>query len=76
MSYVFIALTIMLTVYGQLILKWQVGVHGHLLAAPLQPLNLVQLLLKPWVISAFAAAFVAITVRAVPPQGYGQCCRK
>lgn len=59
MSYVFIALTILLTVYGQLILKWQVGVHGHLLAAPLQPLNLVQLLLKPWVISAFAAAFGA-----------------
>lgn len=59
MNYVFIALTIVLTVYGQLILKWQVGVHGHLLAVPLQPLNLVQLLLKPWVISAFAAAFGA-----------------
>ncbi|MGX9718970.1 EamA family transporter [Stenotrophomonas acidaminiphila] len=59
MSYVFIALTILLTVYGQLTLKWQVGVHGHLLAAPLQPLNLVQLLLKPWVVSAFVAAFGA-----------------
>lgn len=59
MSYVFIALTILLTVYGQLILKWQVGVHGHLLSSPLQPLNLLQLLLKPWVISAFAAAFGA-----------------
>ena len=59
MSYLFIALTIMLTVYGQLILKWQVGVHGHLLSAPLQPLNVLQLLLKPWVISAFAAAFGA-----------------
>lgn len=59
MSYIFIALTIMLTVYGQLILKWQVGVHGHLLSAPLQPLNVLHLLLKPWVISAFAAAFGA-----------------
>lgn len=59
MSYVFIALTILLTVYGQLVLKWQVGLHGHLLSAPIQPLNIVQLLLKPWVISAFAAAFGA-----------------
>ena len=59
MSYFFIAMTILLTVYGQLILKWQVATHSHLLAAPLQPLNIVQLLLKPWVISAFAAAFGA-----------------
>ncbi len=51
--------TVLLTVYGQLVLKWQVGLHGHLLAAPLQPMNLLQLLLKPWVISAFAAAFGA-----------------
>lgn len=59
MSYFFIAMTILLTVYGQLVLKWQVGVHGHLLNSPLQPWNLVQLLLKPWVISAFVAAFGA-----------------
>ena len=59
MSYFFIAMTILLTVYGQLILKWQVGVHGQLLSAPLQPLNILQLLLKPWVISAFVAAFGA-----------------
>lgn len=59
MSYVFIAFTIFLTVYGQLVLKWQVGVHGHLIATPLQPMNLLHLLLKPWVISAFAAAFGA-----------------
>lgn len=59
MSYVFIGMTILLTAYGQLVLKWQVGLHGHLLASPIQPLNLLQLLLKPWVISAFAAAFGA-----------------
>lgn len=59
MSYVFIALTILLTAYGQLVLKWQVGLHSQLLASPIQPLNLLQLLLKPWVISAFAAAFGA-----------------
>lgn len=59
MSYVYIGLTILLTAYGQLVLKWQVGLHGHLLASPIQPLNVVQLLLKPWVISAFVAAFGA-----------------
>lgn len=59
MSYLFIAMTIVLTVYGQLVLKWQVGIHGHLLSAPLQPFNVLALLLKPWVISAFVAAFCA-----------------
>lgn len=59
MAYIYIALTILLTVYGQLILKWQVNLYGYLLAPPLRPLNLVTLLLKPWVISAFVAAFGA-----------------
>ncbi len=59
MSYLFIALTIILTVYGQLVLKWQVGLHGHLLTTPLQPSNIAHLLLKPWVITAFVAAFGA-----------------
>lgn len=60
MSYVYILCTILLTVYGQLIIKWQV-----LQAGPL-PENggekiwfLLQLLLNPWVISAFLAALLA-----------------
>lgn len=59
MSYLFIAFTIILTVYGQLVLKWQVDLHSQLLARPIQPINLMHLLLKPWVISAFASAFGA-----------------
>lgn len=59
MAYVFIALTILLTVYGQLVLKWQVSLHPDLLAPPLRVRNIVILLLNPWVISAFAAAFGA-----------------
>ncbi|PJK00097.1 hypothetical protein CO615_05395 [Lysobacteraceae bacterium NML75-0749] len=59
MAYFFIALTILLTVYGQLVLKWQVGLSPHLLATPIQPKNILTLLLNPWVISAFAAAFGA-----------------
>ena len=58
MAYLFIALTILLTVYGQLVLKWQVGLHPHLLS-PLSARNILTVLLNPWVISAFGAAFAA-----------------
>jgi drug/metabolite transporter (DMT)-like permease len=59
MAYLFVALTILLTVYGQLVLKWQVGVYPHLISQPFSLQNIATLLLKPWVISAFAAAFGA-----------------
>lgn len=59
MAYAFVALTIMLTVYGQLILKWQVSLHPDLVSAPFSLSNIVTLLLKPWVISGFVAAFAA-----------------
>ena len=58
MAYLFIALTIALTVYGQLVLKWQVGLHPPLIS-PLTARGVATLLLNPWVISAFAAAFAA-----------------
>lgn len=60
MGYFFIALTVLLTVYGQLILKWQVG-----LAGPVPPGLagkagfLLQTLANPWVLSGLAAAFAA-----------------
>lgn len=59
MAYFFIAMTILLTVYGQLVLKWQVGLYPHLVSSPFSAVNLVTLLFKPWVISGFAAAFGA-----------------
>lgn len=59
MAYFFIALTIVLTVYGQLILKWQIDIYGNLLGPPIRPLNIIILVFKPWVISALAAAFGA-----------------
>ena len=59
MAYIFIGLTILLTVYGQLVLKWQVSQFPNLVSAPFSPTNIVTLLLKPWVISGFAAAFAA-----------------
>ena len=59
MAYFFILLTILLTAYGQLMLKWQVSLHPQVLTAPLSLPALTSLLLKPWVISAFVAAFGA-----------------
>lgn len=60
MSYLYVFLTIALTVYGQIVIKWQVLQVGAL------PVNLherffflVRLLVNPWIISAFAAAFLA-----------------
>jgi multidrug transporter EmrE-like cation transporter len=60
MYYIFVALTILLTVYGQLIIKWQVGEAG---VFPVEWGEriwfLMRLVLNPWVISSFAAAFLA-----------------
>ena len=60
MSYIYIALTIIFTVYGQLIIKWQVNNAG---AFPEQAsdklLFLFNLLLNPWIISALLAALLA-----------------
>lgn len=60
MSYVYIALTIVFTVYGQLILKWQVSKAGALPGAIGAKIGfLFGLLLNPWIVSGFLAAFLA-----------------
>lgn len=59
-GYLAIAATILLTVYGQLILRWQVSAAG---APPADPLGRVSflcgLLLQPWILSAVLATFLA-----------------
>ena len=60
MSYLYIAFTILLTVYGQVVIKWQVLGAGAFPEATEDKLRfLFALLLNPWVISAFAAALLA-----------------
>ncbi|MBI5659363.1 MAG: EamA family transporter [Nitrosomonadales bacterium] len=60
MSYFYILLTILLTVYGQIAIKWQVLKAGALPEAlPDKVVFLMQLLLNPWIISALAAALLA-----------------
>lgn len=60
MSYFYIACTILLTVYGQIVIKWQVlnaGAFPEDTEARLR--FLFALLGNPWVLSAFAAALLA-----------------
>lgn len=54
-----VAATILLTTYGQLVIKWQVMLERapHPLLEGLPPV--VQLLVRPWIISALSAAFLA-----------------
>ena len=58
-GHLFIALTIAFTVYGQLVLKWQIGLAGPAPGGPEKLLFLLKQLLNPWIISGFAAAFIA-----------------
>jgi len=59
MSYVYVAATVLLTVYGQLVIKWQVGNAARLADPAERTAFLLSLLLNPWVLSALAAAFAA-----------------
>jgi len=60
LAYFYILATLLFTVYGQLILKWRIAYYGTL------PVSLAdkviffsKLLLDPFIISGFVAAFVA-----------------
>jgi drug/metabolite transporter (DMT)-like permease len=56
----FIALTLLFTVYGQLVLKWQMGGAGPLPdGAADKLLFLLRQFLNPWVFSGFVSAFIA-----------------
>ncbi len=55
-----IALTVILTVYGQLVFKWRVDDAGELPSGGGERVDyLVRLFLDPWVISVFLSALLA-----------------
>jgi multidrug transporter EmrE-like cation transporter len=55
-----IALTVILTVYGQLVFKWRVDDAGELPSGGGERVDyLVRLFLDPWVISVFLSALIA-----------------
>jgi len=59
-AYLYIALTLLLTVYGQLVIKWRVNLSvavNHEISSPLQ--HVVVLLLDPYVLSGLFTAFIA-----------------
>ncbi len=60
MSYVYIFFTILLTVYGQIVIKWQVRNAGMFPEATADKIwFLLKLLVNPWVASALLAALLA-----------------
>jgi multidrug transporter EmrE-like cation transporter len=60
MSYVYVTATVLLMVYCQLVIKWQVMDAGALPgAAAEQAWFLLRLLANPWILSALAAALAA-----------------
>ena len=60
MSYFYVLATVLLTVYGQIVIKWQVMQAGALPPDFADKMTfLMRLLLNPWIISALAAAFLA-----------------
>jgi len=59
-AYCLVLTTVLLTVSGQFLLKWQVLRAGALPADAGDRLHFVlRLLLNPWILAAFAAAFLA-----------------
>jgi multidrug transporter EmrE-like cation transporter len=59
-GYAYILGTVLFTVYGQIVLKWQVARAGVLPAAFLEKLVfLISLIWNPWILSSIAAGFLA-----------------
>jgi multidrug transporter EmrE-like cation transporter len=60
LGHLFIALTLLFTVYGQLVLKWQMGGAGPLPDGGADKLLfLLRQFANPWILSGFVSAFVA-----------------
>ena len=60
MAYFFVAMTVLLTVLGQFLIKWQVRLAGALPDSTIGKVHFIGgLMLRPWVLTGLAAAFVA-----------------
>jgi drug/metabolite transporter (DMT)-like permease len=60
MAWVYVAITLGLTIYGQLTVKWRVLRHGHIPDTfQGRATYLANLLVDPWVLGALLAAFIA-----------------
>jgi len=60
LSYLFVFITVFLTVYGQIVIKWQVVAAGAMPeATPDRIWFLAKLMLNPWIISGLLAGLLA-----------------
>ncbi len=60
MNYIYIFGTVIFTVYGQLVIKWRVGLHGSLPETFFSKiLFLLRLFADPYLLSGFFSAFLA-----------------
>lgn len=60
-NYFYIVLAVVLTVYGQIVVKWQVDSAGALpIAFVDKAWFLLRLILNPWVVSSFTCSFLAL----------------
>ena len=60
LGYLYILGTIIFTVYGQLIIKWRISPYGPLPDRLIEKIQfLLHVLLDPYIISGFVAAFIA-----------------
>lgn len=59
-AYLYILATVVLTVYGQLIVKWRVGELGALPPGTMEKIEvMLRLTITPWMLSVYAAAVLA-----------------
>ncbi|MEM9105066.1 MAG: EamA family transporter [Pseudomonadota bacterium] len=59
-GYVYILITVVLSTYGQVVLKWQMSKVAALPEGSLdKALFLTKLIFQPWIFSSFLAAFLA-----------------
>jgi multidrug transporter EmrE-like cation transporter len=59
-DFVYILMTVLLTVFGQLVFKWRMDLKGEFPSGALNKFQyIIWAYLDPWIISGFAAAFLA-----------------
>ncbi|ADD69532.1 small multidrug resistance protein [Denitrovibrio acetiphilus DSM 12809] len=59
-GYLYVAATVFCTVYGQLVLKWRIGMYGALPEGfSCKIMFLLRLICDPFIFSGFGAAFIA-----------------
>jgi multidrug transporter EmrE-like cation transporter len=66
LDFVYILITILLTVYGQLVFKWRMEMKGAIPSGSMSKLQYIfWAYLDPWILSGFLAAFLASVFWAV-----------